>query len=899
MLAEFGLHCFAGDFDATTETVGHNTNGLETPVNQLVTPAGILIELPGIRPNAFALSPDGKLLVTAGLTRRLVVLNPATGKILQHVRLPADGKAPPAEAVSSGVLEPHEKAKLSFTGLIFSPDGSRIYMANVNGDIKVFGVDRNHKVTALYSFPLPPANAPLREAEIPAGIAVSPDGKKLYVAGNLSNRLLELDAAAGTVLRTWDVGVAPFDVVLAGHKVYVSNWGGRQPDANSVTGPAGEGMRVRVDDRSIANEGSVSVIDLAETGGASVPASCDNNGSSVASPHPTQEIITGLHTCAMALSPNGQWLVVANAGSDTLSVIDTRTDKIVETICARQNPADLFGAQPNALAFDKKGKTLFVCNGTQNAVAIFHFKPGESKLLGLIPVGWFPGSIAYDAKRKEIYVANIKSISPDTAEAVKGKGNGLGFNTKQYYGSLSLVPVPSKKESVVFTQTALADLRYPLLAQAKLPARPDQPARPVPERIGEPSVFQHVIYIIKENRTYDQVLGDVKEGNGDASLCVYGENVTPNEHKLVRDFVLLDNTYCCSILSADGHQWTDTGIATDYVEREFAGWPRSYPAGGFGEEGRDALAYSPAGFIWNDVLAHGRTVCDFGEFTSPTVHWKDSGNTNVTFLDSYHDFISGSNAIAYSCEPDIEALRPYIVTNTIGWDLDVPDVWRAAQFVKDLKQYEKADNLPNLVILWLPNDHTSGTKFGSPTPAAQVADNDLAVGQVVDAVSHSRFWTNTCIFAVEDDPQDGWDHVSGYRTTAYVASAYTKRGVVVNTQYNQTSLLRTMELILGLPPMNQMDATATPMFDCFTNTPGFSAFTAVTNQIPLDQMNPNPKEISDAQLRKDAYISARLPLKKEDQCPEDMFNRILWHAAKGSQTPYPLWAVKMADDDDD
>jgi YVTN family beta-propeller protein len=884
LLAGFDLHCFAGDFDATTETVGPTTNGLVTPVNQLVTPAGTLIELPGVRPNALALSPDGKLLVTSGLTRRLIVVNPTTGKILQHVRLPADGKAASIEPAATSILPSHGKAKLSFTGFVFSPDGSRIYLANVNGDIKVFGVDENHKVTALYSLPLPSANAPLRQAEIPAGIAVSPDGKKLYVAGNLSNRLIELDAATGKVLRTWDVGVAPFDVVLAGHKIYVSNWGGRRPDADSVTGPAGDGMRVRVDARSIASEGSVSVIDL-------------NTNSELQIPN--SELLTGLHACTLALSPDGRWLVAANAGSDTLSAIDTRTDKIVETICARQNPADLFGAQPNALAFDKSGRTLFVCNGTQNAVAVFRFKPGQSQWLGLIPVGWFPGSIAYDAKRKEIDVANIKSISPDTEEAAKGRGNGVGFNTKQYYGSLSLVPVPSEKELAAYTQTALADLRYPLLARAKLPARPDQPAWPVPERVGEPSVFQHVIYIIKENRTYDQVLGDVKRGNGDASLCVFGENVTPNEHKLVRDFVLLDNTYCCSILSADGHQWTDTGIAMDYVEREFAGWPRSYPSGGFGEEGRDALAYSPAGFIWNDALAHGKTVCDFGEFTSDHKAWRNPANKGEPkFLDCYHDFLSGSNAIVYSCEPDIEALRPYIVTNTIGWDLDVPDMWRAAQFIKDLKRFEAADNLPNLVILWLPNDHTSATRFGSPTPAAQVADNDLAVGQVVDAVSHSRFWTNTCIFAVEDDPQDGWDHVSGYRTTAYVVSAYTKRGAVMNTQYNQTSLLRTMELMLGLPPMNQMDATATPMFDCFTNTPDFTPFTAVTNQVPLDQMNPNPKEISDLRLRKDAYVSARLPLKKEDQCPEDVFNHILWRAAKGSQTPYPAWAVKTVDDND-
>ena len=870
-----------GDFDATTETVGPGANGLVTPANQLIAPAGTQVELPGVRPNALALSPNGKLLVTAGLTRELIAINPATGKISQRIPFPAD-KAQPMPALADGIIGTNQQAKLSFTGLAFSPDGSRIYLSNVNGDIKVFGVEKGGEILPLFSIGLPGVKASRRTNDIPAGIAVSRDGRRIFVAGNLSNRLLELDAATGNVSRTWDVGVAPFDVVFVGEKIYVSNWGGRRPDATNSIGPAGLGTLVRVDDRSIASEGSVSVIDLNPN--SQLPAS-------------NSEIVTGPHACSLALSPNGRFLACANAGDDTVSVIDTRTDKIVETICARQNPGDPFGAQPDALAFDKSGKRLFVCNGTQNAVAVFQFKPGASQLLGLIPVGWFPGGIAFDARDKKICVANIKGFGGKMEPAKSGLGNGRGFNTKQYTGSLSIVPVPARRGLEKLTQTALANLRYPLLAQAKLPPRENQIPVPVPERVGEPSVFQHVIYIIKENRTYDQVLGDVTEGNGSADLCVFGGRVTPNEHKLVRDFTLLDNTYCCSILSADGHQWADSAIATDYVEREFAGWPRSYPSGGFGEGGKDALAYSPAGFIWNDALAHGKTVADFGEFTTDAKHWKSSWSTNVTFLDAYHDFIGGSNAIAYSSEPDIEALRPFIVTNTVGWDLKVPDVWRAAQFIKSLKQFEAADNLPNLVILWLPNDHTSATKTNFPTPAAMVADNDLAVGRVVDAVSHSKFWTNTCIFAVEDDPQDGWDHVSGYRTTAYLASAYTRRGAVVHTQYNQTSLLRTMELMLGLPPMNQMDATATPMFDCFTNQPDYTAFDAVTNDVPLDEMNPPPEKIPDAQLRKDALVSAKLPLDKEDQCPEDVFNRILWRAMKGPQTPYPEWAVKAVDDD--
>jgi YVTN family beta-propeller protein len=809
-----------------------------------------------------------------------VSVNPANGQILQHVAFPSD-KAKEHSAISAEILSPDDQAQLSFIGLAFSPDGARIYMANVNGDIKVFGVGQDQKVSPLFSIALPPANAPDRAEEIPAGIAVSADGNKIYVAGNLSNRLIELDAATGKALRTWNVGVAPFDVVLGRNKAYVSNWGGRRPDANSVVGPAGGGTRVRVDARSIASEGSVTVIDLAE-----------------ANSLPPRELVTGLHACALALSPNGKFLVVANAGSDSLSVIDTRTDALAETICARQNPGDLFGAQPDALAFDRAGEKLFVCNGTQNAVAVFQFQPGETKLLGLIPVGWFPAAIVFDAKRGQICVANLKDIAAQTQQAKQG-ATGYGFNSHQYCGTLSLVAVPSKTQLADFTQKALAAWRYPLLAWAKLPLRPDCLPVPVPERAGEPSVFKHVIYIIKENRSYDQVLGDVKSGNGATDLCIFGERVTPNQHKLVREFALLDNTYCCGILSADGHNWTDSGMVTDYLERQFAGWPRSYPAGGGGgEHSADALAYSPAGFIWDDALAHGKTVVNFGEFVTTQKQWQNPAGKKrkIGFAECWHDFTTGANEIEFTCKPDIEAVRPFTVTNFNGWDLSVPDVWRAALFTRALKTYAEQDSLPALTIMRLPNDHTSGTKFGLPTPAAQAADNDLAFGQIVEAVSHSKFWKDTCIVAVEDDPQNGWDHVSGYRTTAYVISAWTKRHAVVSTQYNQTSLLRTMELMLGLPPMNQMDATATPMFDCFIHTPDFTAFTAVSNNVPLDEMNPEPKKIADAQLRKDAYVSARLPLEKPDQCPEDMLNQILWHARMGTK-PYPIWAVtKVADD---
>ncbi len=872
-------------------------NRYSTPANQILTPAGIQVELPGMRPQAIALSPDGRLLVTSGKTAELVVLDPKTGKILQRVAFP--GKPPVVETTtpsvadptapvtdkptpSAGVVtKPDTGAQLSFTGLVFSPEGQRLFLSNVNGDIKVFSIEKDGKVVGLKTFDLPDAKAPKRKQEIPAGLAVSRDGKFLYVACNLGNKLAEIDTVSGLVTRSWDAGVAPFDVVLAGTKAYVSNWGGRRPGKGDLTGPAGRGTTVRVDAvRSIASEGSVTIIEL-KPGGALIG----------------RELPVELHASALAVSPDEKYVVVANASSDTISVIDTKTDKIVEKIWAR-DPTDLFGATPNALTFDKTGKWLMVCNATQNAVGLITFAPASdtgSKLAGLIPVGWFPGAIVFDPAHKQMCVANIKGIG--STKTFK-PGEKVKLNSKDYFGTLSLVPVPSEKDLYVENQLVLANMRHPVLEAAKLPPRAAQPAKPVPERVGEPSVFKHVLYIIKENRTYDQILGDVKTGNGDASLVLFGEKVTPNQHKLVRDFVLLDNTYCSGIQSADGHQWTDSAITTDYVERGHAGWPRSYPNMKT-DDAMDALAYSPAGFIWDNALAHKLTVRNYGESCVSDSNWKDkTKKSKPTWKEYFDDFTDKTGLVSIRCKPGIETMRPFSKLDTVGWDLSVPDVIRAAEFIKELKGFEKKGEMPQLMIMLLPNDHTGGAKAGVPTPAAQVADNDLAFGQIVEAISHSAFWKDTCIFAIEDDPQNGADHVSGYRTSAYVASAYTKRGKTVSTQYNNTSLVRTIELMLGLPPMNIMDASATPMSDCFVDVPDLTPFTSVPNQIPLAQLNPEPKQIADRQLRKDALVSAKLPLNEPDKCDEDVLNRILWRAVKGTRVPYPQWAVtKVADDD--
>ena len=749
------------------------------PLEQTLTPEGRQVYLPEVRPKAVVLSPDGRCLLTSGASDALIVLDPVTEKVRQKVPLPIG----PDDAESAGWspnprLIPQPDAQISVCGLVFSPDGSRVYLSDVNGRIKVFTIDRSGIVKGLTSFRLPAANAPRRREEIPAGLAVSDDGKKLYVALNLSNGLLELDSATGAALRRFEVGVEPYDVVLCGATAYVSNWAGRRPRAENLTGPAGVGTMVRVDPhRFIASEGSLSVVDL-RTG------------------RVRSELPTGRHACGLARSPDGRWVAVANAAEDTVSIIDTRRDQVAETISLRWHEGDLLGATPNALTFDRTGRRLLVCNGTQNAVAIIAFAPGHSRLIGLIPVGWFPAAIACDDVRGKIYVANLKGEGTQSPEETPEK-----LKVHRFIGSLSILDPPQPGRLAALTTRVLLGYRRAAMAAAALPARASASPRPVPERAGEPSVFRHVIYVIKENRTYDQVLGDIPAGNGRPDLCIFGEQVTPNQHKLAEEFVLLDNTACAGICSADGHQWATSAFATDYVEKSFTNSPRSYPFGGL-PDAVDAVAYAPTGFIWDDAAEHGVSLRNYGEFVLSTVRWKDQTRRGVpSYAEIAHDYGEKQGRIAYRCIPGIASLSGRSKTDTIGWDLHVSDQFRTDRFLEDFHEYEKMGNLPSLLILYLPQDHTSGTKAGVPTPAACVADNDLAMGRVVEALSRSAFWKDTCLFAIEDDSQDGWDHVSGYRTTAYVASAYTRRHAVASEPYSQPGLLRTIELILGLPPM--------------------------------------------------------------------------------------------------
>jgi hypothetical protein len=422
----------------------------------------------------------------------------------------------------------------------------------------------------------------------------------------------------------------------------------------------------------------------------------------------------------------------------------------------------------------------------------------------------------------------------------------------------------------------------------------------VPLHAGEPSVFDHVVYVIKENRTYDQVLGDIGKGNSEPKLCVFNKNITPNLHALANQFVLLDNFYCNGVISADGHAWVTEGTAVDYLEKSFGGFVRSYPF-----SGDDPLAMASTGFIWDNVLLHGRSFRNYGEMAKTDIVTKGAGFTQI-----YQDWKNGTKKVALKQTIAIESLRRYSCPDYPGWNLKVPDALRLNVFMKEFEEAKAKRQWPNFITVYLPSDHTSGTSEGAPTPAAQAADNDLAVGKLVEAISHSPFWAKTCIFVIEDDPQAGFDHVDGHRSVCWVVSPYTKRGQIVSEFYNQTSVLHTMELMLGLPPMNQLDAMAPAMSDCFVNEPDLSPYTALPNRVPLDQMNPKKAALKGASLAF-AQQSDAMDLTEPDKADENTFNRILWHALRGEASPYPAefagahgrglksLKLKPSDDDDD
>ena len=606
-----------------------------------------------------------------------------------------------------------------------------------------------------------------------------------------------------------------------------------------------------VDKRGAALNGTISVIDLNQN-------------------REIQEITSGLHPSGLALRDDGRTLYVANANSDTISVIDTGTLRISETVMVRPDPTLPFGSQPNALALSKDGRSLYVANGGNNAIAVVALRSDSqpnSVVKGFIPTCWFPGGIATDGQR--LYIANVKGFG-SRFDRESGKEWAVSWSL----GTANRVDIPSDDQLKKYTAAALADARVPESLRALERAQTGTKPVPVPEHLGEPSVFEHVVYIVKENRTYDQFLGDLSQANGDTNLCVFGRQITPNHHHVAEEFVTLDNFYCNGIVSSDGHRWVTEGNVVAGMEKAMYGFKRGDAFG------VDPLYFSSSGFIWDDVLLHGLSFRNYGEMGKggyTTTRMGPERNTTKDMLEHWDAY-----QLSYVPNSPVEVLKTYSCPRYPGWELNIPDVLRAHAFLQELKEYERKGQWPSFMLVHLPNDHTGG----NPTPRAQVADNDLALGQIIQGISNSRFWSKTCIFVIEDDPQSGYDHVDGHRSICFVVSPYTKRHQVISQFYNQTSVLHTMELMLGIPPMNQMDAMAPVMRECFTNVPDLSPYTALANQIPLDEM---PKPV--AQLRgKELYWAKQLAAMRFDEPDlndDNLLNRIIWHSVKGVDAPYP------------
>jgi YVTN family beta-propeller protein len=842
LLALAGLVAALRADDADRLKVGVQPDGrIVVPTNQVLQPAGTQVAFPG-RPVDLAVIEDGHALAVKN-RQDLIFIDLATGQVRQTLATPGQGR---------------QRVGFSVVGLVAA--GDRVYASDAQRRVHV----ARRQAGGDYAWDKPivlPVPAVGGEPN-PAGLALVGDDR-LAVTATRGNCVHIVALSTGKVEQTVPVGVAPYAVLPLGpDRLYVSNWGGDPPQAGDTTAKS-SGTPTRVDERGIADSGSVSILRRSADGWKAV-----------------RSITVGLHPAGMVASAGGRFVYVANAASDTVSVLDARSETITETIACRPEARLPFGSGCNAVALSPDGGTLYVANGTNNCVAVVRLSraaredgpgPERSELLGLIPTGWYPGALRVSADGRRLCVANVKGhgalSQPRPAE--KGK------NSHDHLGTVSLIDVPDAATLAAYTERVGANnrLAYSLAGLEK--PRPDAKPVPVPARHGEPSLFEHVVYVIKENRTYDQVFGDIKEASGDPKLCMFGEEVTPNQHKLARQFTLFDNFYCSGVLSADGHQWVNEAYVTDYLEKAFGGFTRSYPY-----EGDDPLAFAPSGFLWDNALGRKRTLRNFGEFTKTTY-----APRRPTWAEAYADFQAPAAKFAFTAVPQVAKLREYTHPRFPGFQLNVPDVYRAKLFIEELKDYEKRGTFPNLVYLYLPCDHTSGTRPQTPTPRAMVADNDLALGQAVEALTKSKFWPKTCIFVVEDDPQAGFDHVDGHRTVALVISPYTKRKHVDSTCYNQTGMVKTIELLLGLPPMNQLDLSATAMRNCFRAEPDLTPYTHAPNQVPLDEMNKSMAELR-GPAREWAKKSLALDLDEADQADEDTLNRILWFSVRGGE-PYP------------
>ena len=764
-----------------------------------LTPAGTH-EVVSDLPLKMIVVPGGKLAVAvcAGYNNPgLAVMNLAEKKVAQFIPLPH-----------------------TWNGLCFDKDGKRLFVSGgASGVVHVFAFEKG-AFEARPAVTIDRGAAPL----FIAGIAVQPATGKIYLCNEANNEVCALNETTLAVEQTIAVGEHPHTCVFGADSryLYVSDWGSR----------------------------AVTIVDT-KTG------------------QRVRDLTVGIRPNDMAVSPDGR-LFVACSGDNTVHVIQTRTlekagaeanssrrlwDGTREIISTALYPDAPEGSTPDALAISPDGKTLFVANADNNAVMVVDISGSKNEegaqyaekvsvVNGFIPVGWYPSALAVAPDNKTLIVGDGKGVAnlgPSfPADQPRPKpGSGFRFNHpgKLLQGDISFIARPDSAQMAQYTAQVLKNCPYKADAFTRTVA---SSASVIPDKVGAPCPIKYVLYIIKENRTYDQVFGDMTDaagqpiGNGDASITMYGEGVTPNHHQLARDYVLLDNLYCNGEVSVDGHSWCDAAIATDYNERS---WILSYSSRKEHLPGNDEMETPSEGYLWDLCKRHGVSYKNYGEMAHrvPSINRGKWGG---------------------------------------GRDKEKVDNW-----ITDLKKAEETGTLPRFTIMSLGEDHTQGTTPGAHTPQATVGSNDVALGKIVAAASRSKFWNEMAIFVIEDDAQNGPDHVDAHRTVGLVISPYVKRRSVDSTLYTTASMVRTMELILGLPPMTQYDGGATPMFACFGQAASAEPYEVKTPQVDLEAVN-TPKSPG-------AKQSARMNFREYDRAPEDELNRILWAAAKGPDAPYP------------
>ena len=758
-------------------------------------------------PNGWKLSPVGKQLPVGDLPLNIAVA--PSGKILAITN---NGQSDQCiHLVDTQKLQLLDSIIIAkgFLGLKFSKDGKYLYASGGNDNWIMRYQIKNNKIVPFDTLVI---GKRWPEKISIAGIAIDEKQQLLYTVTKENNSLYVFDLKTKTVKSQHPLGGEGYTCLLSGDNktLYISCWG-----CDKI---------IAFDTEKQAIRGSVPVGD-----------------------NPNDLCITR----------NGKYLFVSNANDNSVSVISTTDNKVVEVLNSALYPDSPSGSTANSVALSEDEKTLYIANADNNCLAVFDVSnPGTSKSKGFIPTGWYPTCVR--VVKNTIFVTNGKGLtsranpygpSPLSKEEEVLRHADIKNAKVQYIGGLFLgtlqsFQVPDEKQLSIYSQVVYKNTRY---SKEKELTSLGEKGNPVPTKIGDPSPIKHVFYIIKENRTYDQVLGDMKEGNGDPSLVLFGEKITPNQHNLARQFVLLDNFYVDGEVSADGHNWSLGAYATDYLEKN---WPTSYGGrgGSYPGEGERKIA-NGKNFIWDMCKKAGVSYRTYGEFISDKK------------------------------TPNLPSLEGHFCKEYTGWDMATRDTVRFRQWKRDFDALLAQDKVPALNTLRFGNDHTEGLRVGRPTPKAHAADNDLAVGLFVEYLSHSKIWNESLIIIVEDDAQNGPDHVDAHRSTTYIAGGYVKQGFVDHTMYSTSSALRTIELILGLSPMSQYDASAEPMWRCFNTSATHPPFKAVANLVDL-----NLKNVAVNKLSK---LSEKFDFSQEDRIPDRQFNEVIWSAIKGTDIPCP------------